>query len=48
MVTYYSDEVKRMLDVNDPGAIKVLNTLDDLIVKFPLISLDTCRLKITG
>ena len=48
MVTYYLDEVKHMLDVNDPGVIKVLNTHEDLIVKFPLISLNTCGLKITG
>ena len=40
MVTYYSDELKHMLDVNDPGAIKGLNTHEDLIVKFPLISVE--------
>ena len=48
MVTYYLDEVKHMLDVNDPGVIKGLNTHEDLIVKFPLRSLNTCGLKITG
>ena len=40
MVTYYSDELKQILDVNDPSAIKGLNTHEDLIVKFPLISVE--------
>jgi hypothetical protein len=48
MVTYYLDEVKHMLDVNDPGAIKGLNTHEDLIVEFRLRSLNTYGLKITG
>jgi hypothetical protein len=45
MISYYSEEVKHMLDVNDPGAVKGLYTQEDFIIELPKISAEHLLLK---
>ena len=45
MVSYYSEQVKQMMDVDDPGAIKGLNTQEDFIKELSYISAEHLLLK---